>query len=69
MPFPLVPAIGAVGSLASTLFTNKANKKRQDEMNDYNSPAAQLERYKQAGMNPAYGAGMSSGNQSSVVQA
>ena len=69
MPFPFIPVLGAVGSLGSTLFTNKANKKRQEEMNDYNSPAAQLERYRQAGMNPAYGAGMSSGNQSSVVQA
>ena len=69
MPFPFIPVLGAVGSLASTLITNRANKKRQEEMNAYNSPAAQLERYKQAGMNPAYGAGMSSGNQSSVVQA
>lgn len=69
MPFPFIPIIGAAGSLFSTLITNHANKKRQEEMNAYNSPAAQLERYKQAGMNPAYGAGMSSGNQSSVVQA
>lgn len=32
-----------VGSLLSTLATNRANKKRQEEMNEYNSPAAQLE--------------------------
>ena len=69
MPFPFIPVLGAVGTLASTLITNRANKKRQEEMNAYNSPAAQLERYRQAGMNPGYGAGMSSGNQSSVVQA
>ena len=69
MPFPFIPVIGAAGSLLSTLITNHANKKRQNEMNAYNSPAAQLQRYREAGMNPGYGAGMSSGNQSSVVQA
>jgi len=70
MPIPLlVPALTAAASLASTLFTNRANKKRQEEMNEYNSPANQLARYKAAGMNPGYGAGVSSGNQSSIVQA
>lgn len=33
-----------------------------DKQNTYNSPVAQLERYKEAGMNPSYGAGMASGN-------
>lgn len=58
-----------VGSLLSTLATNRANKKRQEEMNEYNSPAAQLERYKKAGVNPGYGQGLSAGNQSSFPAA
>ena len=48
MPFPFIPVIGAAGSLLSTLITNHANKKRQNEMNAYNSPAAQLQRYREA---------------------
>lgn len=63
------PLVSTAGSLASTLLTNRANRRRQNEMNEYNSPAAQLERYKQAGINPGYGSGVSTGNQSSVVQA
>lgn len=33
-----------------------------NEQNRYNSPVQQLSRYREAGMNPAYGAGMASGN-------
>lgn len=33
-----------------------------NKQNAYNSPTQQLARYAQAGMNPAYGAGMASGN-------
>jgi len=65
----LVPLIAAGASVASSLLTNRANKKRQDEMNEYNSPVSQLERYKKAGINPGYGSGVSTGNQSSIVQA
>ena len=68
---PITTASVATGlsSLLSTIFTNRANKKRQDEMNAYNTPAAQLQRYKEAGMNPGYGQGMSAGNQSSFAEA
>jgi len=69
MPAWLLPAAIAGGQMFSTLLTNRANKNRQEEMNAYNSPASQLQRYKEAGMNPAYGAGMSSGNQTSYAQA
>jgi len=69
MPAWLLPAAIGGAQMLSTLLTNSANKKRQEEMNAYNSPAAQLQRYKTAGINPAYGAGMSSGNQTSYAQA
>lgn len=66
----LLPAIATgTASLLSTIFTNRANKKRQEEMNAYNAPAAQLERYKKAGVNPGYGQGLSAGNQSSFPSA
>ena len=66
----LLPAVATgAASLFSTLFTNRANKKRQEEMNEYNSPAAQLERYKKAGINPGYGQGLGAGNQSSFPSA
>lgn len=67
---PITTSAVATGlsSLLSTIFTNRANKRRQDDMNRYNSPAAQLDRYKKAGINPGYGQGMSSGNQSSFPE-
>lgn len=69
MPAWLLPAAVGGAQVFSTLLNNRANKKRQEEMNAYNAPAAQLQRYKEAGMNPAYGAGLSSGNQTSYAQA
>jgi len=49
---------------------NKLNKEFLDYQNAYNTPAAQMQRFKDAGLNPAliYGQG-SSGNQSSPQQA
>lgn len=76
-------AIGA-GNLISGIFTNKRNREFSEHMynvqrqhglqdwamqNDYNSPAAQMQRLKDAGLNPnlVYGSGTVAGNSSSPV--
>ena len=76
MPFPLAAAISAGASLigtgasiASTSNLNKKNRQWQEdrmrEMNAYNSPVQQMQRFKEAGLNPhlIYGQG-TNGNQS-----
>ena len=40
-----------------------------NKQNSYNSPVQQLARYREAGMNPAYGAGMASGNAEKISDA
>jgi len=68
MPAWVVPAIVAAGQVISTALQNRSAKKRQEEMNDYNKPKAQMSRYKEAGLNPnlMYSQG-NPGNQSSPV--
>lgn len=74
--------ISTVGNIAGQLLANRANMKlaqysyeQEREMirqqNLYNSPAEQIKRYEEAGLNPAliYGNGVSSaGNQSSIAR-
>lgn len=63
MPAWLVPAITAAASLAGDLFNRgaakNANQQQRDwaledwnRQNEYNSPAAQMQRYKEAGLSP-----------------
>lgn len=74
MPFPIAAAIGAGANLlggvlsnASTARQNRLNREfavqQRDYMNDYNSPAKQMQRLKEAGLNPnlVYGAGSGGG--------
>lgn len=60
--------VGAIGGLADTLIQNRMNRRNQDRQNAYNSPAAQMQRYREAGLNPnlIYSQG-SPGNQPGVV--
>lgn len=64
----LSAGLGMVGNIVSTAMTNRANREMQREANEqnerlwreqmeYNSPASQMARFKQAGLNPnlAYG--------------
>lgn len=83
-PFDLAGAIISAGTnLISTNMTNRANERMQQEQNkwnleqwqrnnEYNSPAAQMQRLKAAGINPdvMYGqnAGGAAGNSSSPAQ-
>lgn len=87
-PFDLFGSIGsgvisAGANLLSTAMTNRANERMQQQQNawnlemwnrnnEYNSPAAQMQRLQAAGLNPdlMYGqnAGDSSGNSSSPAQ-
>lgn len=57
-----------VPTVASSLIGNAGAKARQDQMNAYNTPAAQMARYSAAGLNPnlIYGQG-TPGNQPSPV--
>lgn len=67
IPFlPLIAAIG--GSLISSLIGNAGAQSRQDAMNAYNAPAAQMARYSAAGLNPnlIYSQG-TPGNQTSAT--
>lgn len=71
-----------LANIGSTLLTNKANRELAEysfdmqrqmvaEQNRYNSPAEQMKRYEEAGLNPAliYGNGTSSaGNQQSIAK-
>lgn len=62
-------AIAAIGSaILSSVIGNVGAKNRQDAMNAYNAPAAQMARYASAGLNPnlIYGQG-SAGNQPSAT--
>jgi hypothetical protein len=77
----IAAAASAAGAGASAITTSRANKKARDQqdeqnqfnveqrdyMNYYNSPANQMSRFKQAGLNPhlIYGRG-TAGNQSSA---
>lgn len=74
--------LSGAGNVVSTLLANRANRKLAEysfeqqkqmiaEQNRYNSPAEQIKRYEEAGLNPAliYGNGTSSaGNQSSLAK-
>lgn len=74
--------LSGIANIGSTLLTNKANKELAQysfeqqrqmirEQNEYNSPQAQMARYKEAGLNPnlIYGDGSSmSGNQQSIAR-
>lgn len=83
LPVLAAPLIGAasniVGGLLGNASTNKANKELAEyqyqkdlemwnKSNEYNTPAAQMQRYKDAGLNPnlMYGQG-NSGNTSTVM--
>lgn len=55
-----------VGGLGSTLFSNMLNMRNWNKMNDYNSPAAQIQRLQEAGINPAAMHSLNSGNASAV---
>ena len=72
--------IGALGSIATTAMQNKANRELAQysfdmqrrmiqEQNEYNSPAAQMQRYKEAGLNPnlIFG-GIDSGSQNGIAK-
>lgn len=59
----LIPSVAkfgfdAIAAKRERKFANEA----WEAQNRYNSPVQQLARYRAAGMNPAYGAGMASGN-------
>lgn len=62
----LPPAISAVGGLVSGIFNRNQERREYDRMLKYNSPKAQMQRYREAGLSPylIYGQG-SSGNVSS----
>jgi hypothetical protein len=62
-----LPVVGDIINTASTLYTNAQNRKFSEEMyarqradaltdwdkqNTYNSPSQQMQRYKEAGLNP-----------------
>lgn len=70
MPFPILGALGAAGSLAGSIIgginQRKANKRAYDQQlelwrmnNQYNHPSAQMQRLREAGLNPnlVYGQG------------
>lgn len=61
--------ISGIGSLASAFIVNRGAQQRQDSMNAYNTPQAQMARYKAAGLNPnlVYGQG-TPGNQPAPAQ-
>lgn len=60
MPFPLIPLAMAIGTTALNYFGGQRAVRKQQEanmelakyQNRYNSPAAQMARYKEAGLNP-----------------
>lgn len=77
MPFPIAAAIGGatslIGSGLNAMFTKRRNNRSFNDsvkfwnmQNQYNHPAAQMQRYRQAGLNPVLpflkGGGMASGN-------
>lgn len=64
----VIPAIMGAVQLGGQLIKGHQDKKRQREMNEYNSPASQMKRYQEAGLNPnlIYGQG-TPGNQTAPV--
>lgn len=69
-PLTLVGLLGpGVMGIAHSAIQNKYNRDALDAQNLYNTPAAQMQRFKEAGLNPAliYGQ-MSSSNQSQPLQ-
>lgn len=82
MPLWLPAAIGAVGQIGSNLLNNAAQnriyeKQRRDNIefwnmqNEYNTPAAQMQRFKDAGLNTKliYGQGASGGGNAGAISA
>lgn len=80
MADPISAFFGGMTNLATTQMTNDANKELAEysfdmqrqmirEQNEYNSPAAQMARYKEAGLNPnlMFG-GIDSGQQSGIAK-
>lgn len=65
-PSLLTAGIGTIGNLITSWFGNRRDKKMWDLQNAYNSPEAQMERLKKAGLNPnlVYGSGNVVGNSS-----
>lgn len=66
----LIPLIGGlVSSVGGALIGNAGSKARVDQMNAYNTPAAQMARYSAAGLNPnlIYSQG-APGNQTGAAQ-
>lgn len=64
----LIPfLIQAAASIGSSAIANSGASSRQDAMNAYNTPSAQMARYSAAGLNPnlIYGSGGNAGNQAS----
>ena len=71
--FGIGTAVSGIANAASSAITSRKNLKDQqrfeieqrDYMNQYNSPVMQMQRYKEAGLNPhlIYGKGGSAGNQ------
>lgn len=54
---------------ASNAYSNRQNQKNWEKQNEYNSPSAQMQRYRQAGLNPnlIYGSGQSSAGQAGAI--
>lgn len=80
MPIPfasLIPLLAPVVQSGLNFLGDSISARRQrkfavdawNQQNEYNSPAAQLQRFKSAGMSPAYGGGISSGNAAPLSQA
>lgn len=66
----LPPAVQTAGNIISSLFNRNQERKEYERMLEYNSPKAQMQRYREAGLSPylIYGQG-SSGNVSSPAPA
>lgn len=69
-----VAAATAIATAAAQLYNGhkqrKADKKALQKQNEYNSPASQMNRLQQAGLNPnlVYGGGNVTGNQSGLLK-
>lgn len=77
---PILPFIQAVAPIVGSMLTNRANKRENDSARlynyqmyqrdlEYNSPKAQMQRLKEAGLNPfsVYGSGNVTGNASRSI--
>lgn len=49
--------VSAMGGFASQIFSNRSARREYDKARDYNTPASQMQRFKEAGLSPwlAYG--------------